>query len=602
MIASLFVLLLAQSPPVPSPSPLAVPSYVVSIVSERSGNDAAIRFVLSGPPNSYSAVREGDDIVVRIAAEPLGGLSVPSGADPIRSIDLVPGAEFTARVRLTERREHEILREVSALRLILRAKAQTAAPQPAANAAAAPAAVTAPTPERTPNTAADTAAMDTADLYRRLFPSSSDPSGSGRPVEIGDRENWYSDFSWLGIQARPWVSVSYVDGKTTEVASNTVTADSYWVIQPNLGIGLSPSFGAAREGQWKMNYTPRFRRQVDLNLPRLTSHFFDVGIDQPVASFGSLYGNYHFSKGILETEEIDPGREYGIGLNRVVDTSLERFKRHSFGFGVRFDFVADTQADINLGRTKVSYGNVAEDAPFRFGDRAFFDYETRTLNASLRRAIGEGRFFGVSFAIHDTPQQEERAQIEGRGYTYAASLEGEIAALTNGRVTLGYRTQKNPNAGEGGRDYKDLTYGAQLVREITDDASLGLGADRKLYLSAYGENGFYVADSIRGDLNTKIPFDFFLRGSGSFQSNGYRASPQSNTGSTERVLRKDGLITWSIGLSRSVARWAYLRFDYTAERRNSNLDRFDIKTRSITFQVGLGYFGKPGSSQVQSTW
>jgi hypothetical protein len=603
MIVSFLCLLVSFSRQSPAQDTTA---YVVSIVSETTGDDVSLRFVLTAPPGSYSAVRDGDEIVVRIEAEALPGLSLPAPRDAIRSVVLGSEGGFSVRVALSEDRTHEIVRELSSLRLVLHpltpAEAPSPRPMPTLAPLSDPLAGPSPTPEQTPTRSVDPVPADTADLYRRLFPSTNDPSVGGvGPTQIGEQQNWYSDFTWLGIQARPWVSVSYVDGKTTQPESNTVTSDSYWVIQPNLGLGFSPALGGSREGQWKINYTPRFRRLQSLNLPRLASHFFDAGLDQPVAAFGSFYGNYHFSTGVLETDEVDPGREYGIGLNRVVDTSLERFHRNSFSLGIRFDAVAETSVDVNVGKTSVRYGNVAADAPYLFGERAFFDYDTQTLNAQLRRGLGEGRLVSLLFNVHDTPAQKERVQVEGRGYTYGASLEGEIAALTTGRVMFGYRTQKNPSAGEGGQNYKDITYGAQLVRELSEDTTLGLGADRKLYLSAYEDNGFYVADSLRGDLNTQLPFAFFLRGSAGLQSNNYEASPQVSETTGELVLRKDRIGYWSVGLTRSVTSWAYLRFDYTSERRNSNLDRFNVRTRALTFQLGLGFFGQPGS-QSQSSW
>jgi len=57
-------------------------------------------------------------------------------------------------------------------------------------------------------------------------------------------------------------------------------------------------------------------------------------------------------------------------------------------------------------------------------------------------------------------------------------------------------------------------------------------------------------------------------------------------------LRDDKLLGLILGLTRSLTKWAYLRFDYLGEKRDSNLDGFDIKTRTFTFQLGLGYFGK----------
>ena len=601
MIVSILALAVAFSPQ--AQPPVAGTNYIVSIVNERAGDDFSVRFILSGPPSSYSAVKDGDDILVRIEATPLPGLSLPAAAGPIRALEFGPAPGFSVRLGLSEIRPYEIVRESASLRLVLRKRAEAVAPPPpVATPTPDPLAIPSPSPTPSPVPVVEPTATDTADLYRRLFPSTSDPSSVG-PLEGstpgGSPGNWYSDTRWLGLQVRPWVSVSYVDAKTTEVQVNAVTADQYWVIQPNIGVGITPRLGGDREGQWFVNYTPRFRRQLSLSLPHLTSHFFDASIDQALAASFAVYGTYHYSQGVLETDEIDPGREYGIGLNRVVDTSLERFKRDSFTAGVKFDFLADTKADVNVGKTKVRYGNDPGEPVA--GERAFFDYNTRTLNASLRHGLGESRTLGLVFGVQDTPTQPERKQVEGRGYTYGASLEGEILALTTGRILLGYRTQKNPNAGIGGRDYKDFAYGAQLARQITDDTSLGFSADRKVYLSNYEDNGFYVADTLRADLNTRLPFTLFLRAGAYFQTNGYQTSPQLSESTGQLTLRKDKLRGLTIGVTRTLTNWAFLRFDYTTERRDSNLDRFDINTRVFTFQLGLGYFGK-ARRQGAPTW
>ncbi len=609
ILAALALLLLspqtpAQAPtqaPAAAPTPSASAGFVVSILNERLGDDTVVRFVLSGTPGAYSAVREGEDIIVNIAAEPLPGMSLPVAREPITALLLIPGSSFRMRVSVGTDHDHEMLREVSSLRLVLKKRVEVEAARPAAtppldpaNPLAIPMASPSPSPSPSPeSTPAAVTQEDTGDLYRRLFPTTFDPSTVGVQDDVmGDASNWYSDFRWLGLQARPWVSVSYVDAETTQVQAGTVSRDSFWVIQPNLGLGFSPGFVSSRDGQWSVNYTPRFRRLIDINLPRLTSHFFDVGVDQPVASFGSVYGNFHWAKGVLETDEVDPGREYGIGLNRVIDTSLERFDRKSLNFGVKVDFVADTLLEVGVGQTKVKYGGVAADAPFIFGERAFFDYKTRVLNASLRRDIGANKMVSLVFGVHDTPAQTERAQIEGRGYTYGAQMEGDIAFLTTGRLMVGYRTQKNPKAGVGGQDYEALTYGAQLVRSLGDNTRLGFAADRNLRLSAYEDNGFYVADTLRADLSTRLPLAFWVTGNIGQQSNKYKASPQPLGESGPAVLRDDKLRSWSLGLTRSVTSWAFLRANYTSEKRDSNLDQFDINTRSLTVELGIGFFGR----------
>ena len=49
----------------------------------------------------------------------------------------------------------------------------------------------------------------------------------------------------------------------------------------------------------------------------------------------------------------------------------------------------------------------------------------------------------------------------------------------------------------------------------------------------------------------------------------------------------------AVGLSRSLSRRAWVRADYRRERRNSELDVFDVTTDALTVQVGIGFVGSP---------
>ena len=99
MIVSALALVLAFSQ-APQPAVAAAVPYVMAILNENAGDDVVVRFVLSGPPTSYSASREGDEILVRIAAEPLPGLSLPVARDPVRSLILGSDSGFSVRVTL----------------------------------------------------------------------------------------------------------------------------------------------------------------------------------------------------------------------------------------------------------------------------------------------------------------------------------------------------------------------------------------------------------------------------------------------------------------------------------------------------------------------
>ena len=170
-----------------APQTTAPPTQVLAVLTERTSKDVSLRFVLSGGVDSYSATREGDEIVVRIGASAAIGLGVPAPAPPIGALALGSEPAFSLRVSIAASWEHEILRESASLRLVLR---QPATPSIASGAAAVPgpapavpakAGETAPQVSPSPERAVESKGGDTADLYRRLFPSLTDPNAGGMP-------------------------------------------------------------------------------------------------------------------------------------------------------------------------------------------------------------------------------------------------------------------------------------------------------------------------------------------------------------------------------------------------------------------------------------
>jgi hypothetical protein len=592
LTASLLALLFGA--PLLAAAPQEPAAHVLSILSERSGASAAYRFVLTGAPTSYSAAPEGDDIVIRIGAERRDGVPLPLILDPVESAEFLPGPGFVLRLHLrpAARIAPELVRDTGSLLLILRARPAdiratdpTPTPAPAQTPAEAPASPS-PEPDRERATA-DSAQPSADDLYRILFPAA--PGGGAPPPGLSSTtqpldEDWYSDFRFLGLQLKPWISASWVDGET-RVGNQPATRDTHFVVQPNLGLGFSPEFGPGG-GRWRVNYTPRFREQVDVDIPELTSHFFDANIDQPVGASASVTLSYHHSRGVLDTQEVDPGREYGVGRQYVVDLALRPFRRNSIGASVRLELAGDLFWDVTATRTRVHY------APDE-SDRAalpFFGYESRALGTSVRRAFG-AQSVSLGYSFSDTPAPEDRPEAESRAHGFQAGLDGEITPLLTGRLSLGYRAQKNPAAGDGGRSDRDLSYGAHLRREMSETAQVGVSADRRVNLSAYGGNAFYVADTARLDLSFRLPFEVSARAGVAAQRNGYRVEERGVDGSTAR--RSDRLVSWSVGLVRNVSRFAYLRADYFVERRNSNFDEFDVRSRALVLQIAIGAFGRP---------
>lgn len=577
------------------PAPQEATGLVLSILAEDVGGAPAYRFVLTGAPTSYSATPEGADLVVRIGVENRVGLPLPLILPPVESAEFIPGPTFALRLRLRggARLAPEMVRDTGSLLLVLRHRPEAeAAPTPSPSPSARPEEPASPTPEPARESADARDAQPSADdLYRILFPAqpggvapAPDVTAVSDPLE----EDWYSDFRFLGLQLKPWVSASWVDGET-RIGKQAPTRDTHVLVQPNLGIGFSPEFGPGG-GRWRVNYTPRFRDQIDVRIPELTSHFFDANVDQPVGARAQLSFSYHHSRGVLDTQEVDPGREYGIGRQYVVDLDLKPFRRNSFGAAARFELTSDFHWDLNATTTRVSYAPGETNR----ASLAFFGYETHTLGTSLRRAFGS-RWFSLGYAFTDTPSPEERPEAESRAHAVNAGVDGEISPLMTGRFSFGYRSQNSPAAGEGGRKYRDLTYGGQLQRELSETSQISVSGDRRVNLSAYGDNAFYVADSARLDFSLRLPFSVSARAGLAAQWNGYRVAERALDGTTAR--RRDRITAWNVGLVRNVSRFAYLRADYFVERRDSNLDEFDVRSRAIVLQIAVGAFGRPDASR-----
>jgi len=52
--------------------------------------------------------------------------------------------------------------------------------------------------------------------------------------------------------------------------------------------------------------------------------------------------------------------------------------------------------------------------------------------------------------------------------------------------------------------------------------------------------------------------------------------------------REDDIAGWTVGLSRSLTRYAFLRADYRVDRRTSNLPDIPNTTHSLFVQLGIG--------------
>jgi hypothetical protein len=524
---------------------LAGPPVLVEVRSEPVDGRPALVVVAAAPLGEVSVRRDGDELVVSLAALAPESMPLPAPAAPVLAIRIerTPG-EVRLRLRVGPDVPHEMRREADRLVLLLGA-APAVAPPPSS-----------------------------AELYRGLFPPSEVDVASGTTVLPGvpetalppDRppEVRREGFAIGSLTVRPSVTFDYVDADVSVLDTPEVARDRYAQARPALLLDLP-----LRDGSLHLGYEARIRAYSAFDEVNGVSHLGNARIEYPVGPAFRLRGLGHVARGVLETTEVDPGREYFFGLGH--------FTRRQFAAGIRFETGGRFDADVEGGLDKV---DVDEES-------GFFDYERRVVQAGLGAEIGPERRASLVYGFEQVPASPGRPEAESKVHSISAIVNGEIMPLLSGRASIGYTRRLSPRAPPEGQRFRGLTFGAQLRRDFGRSTSLALSANRSTELSAFEENAFYVTTSFQAVLTAPLPYAFALTAGGGYHVNLYRT-----VADTLGAPRRDAIADWLVGLSRSLSRWAFVRADYRHDRRDSNVDFFDQSTHAFYVELGLGFFAE----------
>jgi hypothetical protein len=495
---------------------------------------------------SVEVRREGDEALVFLEDSP-GDLPAP-----LAPVPPLTGVSFERRegqlivhIGVAAAVPHEIRRGEEDLRIVFEAPS-SAAPPPA-------------TPTVSP---------EVAQLYHSILPATlvaETEAGVGVVGEAGagaEKEAQETGGPGLGIgqlKLRPWVSAAYIDAEVI-APDGTVQREQYFEIAPQLR-AMMP----VRDGSLKASYEPRFRRGAQLEALNRTSHFFTTELALPLGPRFELHGGDNYSWGIVEADIVDPGREYFSGTARFVRNDARLGARGELGVNLNLDL------EGTLGSLR-----------FR-EDNRFFDYDTRGIAGRLSRELSPKLRLGAGLTYSEL-SAPTRKVADNRALTADVHLQGDLAPLTSGNITLGYTSQENPNAPVEGRSYHGLTGGVGVQRALGRSSNLRLDGRRATHASGFEQDGFFVTTAGEMELVLPLPFLLSFRAGAGYHLNEYRV-PLSALG---LVPREDRITMWSLGLSRPIRRWGYIRADYQHQRRSSNVDAFDHNLRALIIRIGLG--------------
>jgi hypothetical protein len=534
LLASLSPVLLAAAAP-----------RVVAVRAATVDSRTAVTVLSSAALGEVDVRRAGNEVTVSLDAEPAAGLVAPAAEPPIESIEIEGGPAGTAlRITVAPEVPYEVLRQEKELTLVFGEVSVTARP---------------PATEEPP--------LAVEELYKRLFPMSPVEAPSGgeeTSATEAPRTDSGEGLVVSGVRVRPSVVFSYIDADTTALGLEPVR-DQYLQLQPR--VVADRDLG---QGRLEMIYEPRIRRYSSLDELDGFSHFLDTKLETPLGTRVAARVGHHFSRGLLETTEVDPGREYFFELGR--------FTRHTLEASARTELGARFTAELGGSITDVSFAERS----------SFIEYQSRLVSAGLGFDVGTGLRGAVTYLHDEVPAPFDHPQARSSAHSLRFALSGELLPLLNGELAVAYRDQSNPDAGPGGRRFRGLTASGRFTKEIGRASSLTVLVSRSTQISAFEDDGFYVVTSGIADLAVPLPWSLSLRTGAGYHWNAYR-TPASALGRP----REDRLFGWSVGLGRPLGGRAFVRADYRKDRRDSNLEGFDTVTDAVVLQLGVGLFGTP---------
>jgi hypothetical protein len=520
---------------------------VIGVSAETVQGRAALRVVTTSGASAVRVSRDAGALSFTLAGATGEGLRGPANPPPpLGAVQVLSAAEgVVVRIEVAMDVPYEVRREGSDLLVLFGAR-----DRPAPNA-------------------------EVLELYRRILPP---PSGEAPGAAAGEAaEDTPTDAAVPApsepagaFSLRPAVDAVYVDSKGTFLDTPEPVHDQYVEVFPRVNMDLDFA-----RGRLTGSYGARLRRGSSFSATGGTTHLADASLSVPLGTRLTLRASDHFAHGLLETTEVDAGREYFFSLGRFTRNTLAGSLRAQIGGG-------RLTLDLDLGGS-FDYLDIDDDA-------GFFDYERRSLGSGLRYAVNPALEARLVYAFEDVPPPPERPVAESRSHSASLVLEGEIVPLVTGLVSVGYRDQRAPQAAPEARRFTGVVGEVRLTKEFSRSARFSLLGTRATYVSGFEDNAFYVASEVGAELTVGLPASLALRGGATYHWNDYEAPA---AGLDEP--RADRLRGFTVGLGRPLTRWAYIRADYRKEFRDSNLEALDTETSAFTAQIGVGAFGGGGS-------
>jgi hypothetical protein len=403
------------------------------------------------------------------------------------------------------------------------------------------------------------------DLYGQLFPGGPPQTAPETTEPDGEPLATSAGVPFGPFRVRGGVDARYVDADTYIEGPNSRTRARYLEVAPRVA-----AEAPLADGRLSLEYRPFLRAFSDIEEVNSSSHHARAGLDLPLGPSVVARVRDTFISGVLDTREADPGGEYFFQLGR--------FHRNTFEGGLSVLVNPRLSLELDAGARALRFQE----------ESSFFDYDTRFASAGLGYELTPTLKTTLRYAYDTVPTPEERPEAARTAHNAQLTFTGDVLPLVTGRLMVGYRDQRSPNAGEGGTRYTGFIMGGSLTKQVSHESDVTLLVNRSTPVSAFEDNAFYVFTGIQGTGRFPLPLGFQLRVGLGYQWNDYRTLAQ---GAGEP--RQDRILGYHLGLRRSVVRHLFLSAVYRREERRSNLERFDTDSDGFFIQLEWDIFGYP---------
>jgi hypothetical protein len=392
----------ASMPSDPSSSAPSMPAFAalrapapLSVTVEEAGPKALVRIRGGAGLPDARVRREGGEVIVTFD---VGALAVPASPGALPPVDEVHVEKVATlaviHVKVAPEVPFEVAREEGLLTLTFGEEAGLDK--------------IAPPPPPPVSGAVDVRTLVSPEAYRGLFPAS-----FGLEAERGPAAA--SDLAREGLQVgpvhlRPSIVASYVDGEYTLLDTPDPVQDRHLQLEPRVAADM-PLFG----GEVTADYGLRLRYFSQFDEINTASHLLNAGFELPLGSRAMVRVRDHFSTGVLEAMEVDPGQEYFFNLSR--------FHRNDVEVGARVEAGSRIFLDGALG-----YNDVRFDEATVSDQGGFFPYTATRARVGAGITLGDNLRGGVYYSYDHIPPPVERPVVQSTAHSIGVAFEGDFGA------------------------------------------------------------------------------------------------------------------------------------------------------------------------------